>query len=117
MEENLCLACGEKIIGRSDKKFCDAQCRSMHHNKQNETERKLYQSINTILKKNHQLLCKFNIEGKTKVRKSRLQEHGFQFDFHTQTLPTTNDKVYYFCYNQGWLETGDDWLLLVERKN
>ena len=117
MEEKKCLQCGEKLIGRNDKKFCDAQCRSQYHNIELESERKLYQGINAILKKNHQLLTKFNTEGKTKIRKSRLLEHGFQFDYHTQILPTTNDKTYYFCYNQGWLETGDDWLLLVERKN
>lgn len=117
MEEKKCLQCGEKLIGRNDKKFCDAQCRSQYHNIEHESERKLYQGINAILKKNHQLLTKFNTEGKTKIRKSRLLEHGFQFDYHTQILPTTNDKTYYFCYNQGWLETGEDWLLLVERKS
>lgn len=115
MKTKNCLFCGEKLIGRADKKFCDAQCRSQFHNKEHEEERKLYQEVNSILKKNHQILMALNTDGKTKIRKSKLLEQGFQFDYHTQILPTSKDRTYYFCYNQGWLETGGDWLLLVER--
>ena len=29
---NKCLHCGEKLIGRVDKRFCDDQCRNTWHN-------------------------------------------------------------------------------------
>lgn len=33
IEEKTCLECGEKIIGRADKKFCSDQCRISYNNR------------------------------------------------------------------------------------
>lgn len=31
--ERVCPVCGERIVGRSDKKFCGDECRVYHHNR------------------------------------------------------------------------------------
>ncbi len=33
--QRVCPVCGEKIVGRSDKKFCSDECRVYHHNRKN----------------------------------------------------------------------------------
>jgi len=51
MEERYCLECGEPLIGRSDKKFCDDQCRNAYNNKLNRDHINLYRNINNKLRK------------------------------------------------------------------
>ena len=40
-----CLECGEKIIGRSDKKFCNDACRNSYNNKQNKVYKFMLQEV------------------------------------------------------------------------
>jgi hypothetical protein len=30
--KTVCCQCGKKLIGRTDKKFCDADCKNSYHN-------------------------------------------------------------------------------------
>ena len=76
-----CLECGEKIIGRSDKKFCNDACRNAYNNKQNKDSTNLMRNINNKLRKNYRILTEVNIDGKTKVAKSKLDSLGFDFDY------------------------------------
>ncbi|HRZ33187.1 MAG TPA: DUF2116 family Zn-ribbon domain-containing protein, partial [Flavobacterium sp.] len=41
-----CLECGEKIIGREDKKFCSDGCRNSYNNKINKDSTNLMRNIN-----------------------------------------------------------------------
>src|SRR5688500_3761700 len=50
--ESRCLQCNRALRGRSDKKFCDAYCRNVHHNGQKKHVNISHQKINGILKKN-----------------------------------------------------------------
>jgi predicted nucleic acid-binding Zn ribbon protein len=64
-----CLECGEKIIGRSDKKFCNDACRNAYNNKQNKDSNNLMRNINNKLRKNYRILTEINTEGKLKLQK------------------------------------------------
>ena len=51
MEENLsrkCPECGDKIIGRVDKKFCSDQCRNTYNNRLNSDASNTVRNINNI---------------------------------------------------------------------
>ncbi len=108
-----CLQCGEIIIGRIDKKFCDAQCRNSYNNKtKRDTEKRIIE-VNRILRRNRKILKQFNPEGKTTVRKEYLEKLNFNFSFHTHTFTTIHDNTYKFCYEYGYLNLDDGVKVLI----
>ncbi len=110
-----CLACGAPVKGRSDKKFCDDQCRSSYNNSLNSDVSNYMRTVNNILRKNRRILETLNVDGKTKVPKSKLLLKGYNFDYHTNTLHTKAGKTYFFCYEHGFLPIENDWVMLVVR--
>lgn len=122
MQENLsrkCPECGEKIIGRADKKFCSDQCRNTYNNKLNSDASNTVRNINNILRKNRRILQDLNKQsGKTMVAKDTLLSNGFNFTYHTHTYKTKKGDIYNFCYEQGYLYLDDKELyLLVKNKD
>ena len=61
----VCLECGEKIVGREDKKFCSDGCRNAYNNKMNKDSNNLMRNINNKLRKNYRILCELNPEEKS----------------------------------------------------
>ena len=112
-----CLECGEKITGRSDKKFCSDYCRNAHHNKINRDSTNLIRNINNRLRKNHRILAAFHPEKKIKTTKSRLLDKGFDFEHITSLYTTKNGTVYYFVYDLGYLPLANDLFVIVKRKH
>ena len=121
MEENTktCPECGDKIIGRADKKFCSDQCRNSYNNRLNSDASNLVRNINNILRKNRRILQELNKQsGKTMVSRDILLSKGFNFTYHTHTYTTKKEVVYHFCYEQGYLFLEDKQLyLLVSRED
>jgi len=116
MEQN-CLACGEDFVGRSDKKFCSDYCRNVYNNNRNRDVNNYMRNVNNILRKNRRILAELNPNGKAKVTKNKLIQKGFNFEFHTNIYTTKKEKkVYYFCYEQGYLAINEDYYTLVIRK-
>ncbi len=110
---NVCLECGEALIGRADKKFCNDQCRSAHYQKMQADSAPLIRSINNQLRKNRAILAKLNPDGKTKVKKAALEKEGFLFKYFTSTYTTRENRTYYFVYDQGYLPLENDYYALV----
>ncbi|WP_294198392.1 hypothetical protein [Chryseobacterium sp. sg2396] len=112
-----CLECGEKIIGRSDKKFCNDACRNAYNNKQNKDSNNLMRNINNKLRKNYRILTEVNIEGKTKVARAKLVGLGFDFEFFTNLRVYKNGSEYKFIYDYGYKLLDDDFMLIVKNKS
>ncbi|RZK02637.1 MAG: hypothetical protein EOO43_23320 [Flavobacterium sp.] len=115
--EKLCLDCGQIIKGRSDKKFCDDQCRNNYNNKLKMEDSSVVKQINGILKKNRAILQKLNPDGKLKINKDKLVRLGFNFSYFTHVYETYKGAVYFFCYEYGYLKLENDDLLLVKRND
>ena len=113
--QKACLECGEKIVGRIDKKFCSDYCRNAHNNNLNKDSKNLLRNINNQLRKNYRVLEELNPEGKTKTTKSRLLAKGFSFEFFTSIYTTKAGTVYFFVYDQGYLPLEGDYYALVRR--
>jgi len=113
--QKTCPECGEKIIGRVDKKFCSDQCRNAHHNDLNKSNQKLIRTVNTQLRKNYKILQTLNPKDKTKVKKAKLLASGFDFEFFTNIYTTKAGTIYYFVYDQGYLPLDHDFYALVKR--
>jgi predicted nucleic acid-binding Zn ribbon protein len=112
-EEKVCLECGNKIIGRADKKFCSDQCRVSYNNKLNRDETVYMNNVTNILRKNRRILLELNPSGKARVNRDKMNEKGFDFTYFTSQYKTKEGAVYNFCYEHGYLALDNNWFLLV----
>ncbi len=113
-----CLECGEKLVGRADKKFCSDTCRIAHNNRLNSDETNYMRQVNAILRRNRRILQGLNPTGKTRVSRDKLVEKGFDFTYFTSQYKTREGAVYHYCYDQGYLELeNQQYLLVVKRMN
>lgn len=111
--EKVCLECGDKITGRSDKKFCSDQCRVAYNNRLNRNETAYMVNVTNILRKNRRILLELNTTGKTRVNRDKLNDKGFDFNYFTSQYKTKDGSIYNFCYEQGYLPLDNKWYLLV----
>ena len=114
-QERTCHECGQKIIGRIDKRFCADQCRISFNNKLNSYGNKYIKNINNTLRKNRRILISLNTTGKSKVHVDKLKEQGFNFNYFT-SIVNTKSGVYHYCYEQGYLSSDKNWYILVVQK-
>jgi len=110
-----CPECGDKIIGRADKKFCSDACRNAHNNALNKDSKNVIRTTNNRLRKNHRILEALNPKVKTKVQKNTLIKNGFLFEYCTGTYTTKAGSMYFYVYDQGYLPLENDYYLLVKR--
>jgi len=110
-----CLECGEKLIGREDKKFCNDACRNTYNNKLNKDTTNMMRNINYALRKNYRILSDLNPDGKTKVLRKKLLDAGFDFSLMTSVYTTKTQNTYFFIYDQGYMALDGDWLILVKK--
>ena len=113
--QKACPECGEKIVGRTDKKFCSDYCRNAYNNKMNKDSTNLVRNVNNLLRKNYRILQELNPTDKTKTTKSKLLAKGFNFENFTSIYTTKSGTVYYFVYDQGYLPIEGDYYALVKR--
>jgi len=111
-----CLECGEKIVGREDKKFCSDGCRNTYNNKINKDSTNFMRNINNKLRKNYRILSEINTEGKSKTTRAKLLSKGFDFEFFTNILETKTGNTYFFVYDQGYRTLEDDFYMLVKKE-
>lgn len=114
--EKTCLECGEKVIGRADKKFCNDYCRNAYNNKLNKNNRNLIRNINNKLKKNYRILEELNPDIKKKTTKNILIDKGFDFGYITNLYHTKKGSTYYFIYDLGYLPLDNDFYMIVRRE-
>lgn len=112
-----CLECGDKIVGRIDKKFCSDGCRNAFNNKVNKDSKNLIRNTNNRLRKNYRILETLNPEQKTRTSRAKLIEAGFDFNYFTSIYTTKVGTVYYFVYDQGYLSLEGDYYALVKRES
>ena len=114
--EKSCLECGEKIIGRADKKFCCDQCRVAYNNRLKSDDTNYMRNVNNALRKNRRVMLELNPDGKRKITRDKLSQMGFNFNYHTDIYRTKEGGIYYYCYEQGYLVIDANTLLLVKKE-
>jgi hypothetical protein len=116
-----CLSCNKLLKGRIDKKFCDDYCRNVYNNKLRAGNacNQLLRNINSILLKNRRILESLFTENpeKTRVNKEKLLGLGFQFRYLTHSYTNKSGKVYFYCYDYGYMPLDHDWYLVVKNKH
>ena len=104
-----CLYCNNKLVGRTDKKYCNLYCKSAYQYKRSKQEpERFYNKVDNQLKLNRKLLKEFNKGGKVTVRSSVLLELGFDPKFFTHYWKNQKGEVYLFVYEYGFLKKTDN---------
>lgn len=114
--EKECPECKDTFTGRVDKKFCCDQCRNSYNNRLNKDANNFCRNINRILKNNRKILENFVKNKKHRTTKEKLLNSGYNFDYMTNVYKTKTGKVYHFCYDFGYIESDNNSLNIVERK-
>lgn len=112
-----CLHCGKELEGRTDKKFCDPQCKSsFQYQKEKERPERFYNKVDNQLKLNRKILKEYNKGGKVTVRAEMLLKLGFDPNFFTHYWKNQKEDVFLFVYEYGFLkkkENGKEKYVLV----
>lgn len=103
-QDRVCRQCGDRIRGRSDKRFCDDRCRNQFHNQQRRlpvlTERA--RQIQRRLTQNRRVLegC---LGGRKRciISRDELLLRGFLFDLFSQRRQEA-DRIYFYCLDLGY---------------
>lgn len=112
--ERKCSECGERLTGRSDKRFCDDQCRSAYNNREKADTNAYMRNVNYLLRRNRRILAALLKEQSVTVPKDRLAEMGFSFNYFTHLYEDKN-RCFKFCYEFGYIPKGRDQLTIVRR--
>lgn len=112
-----CPECQRPIFGRSDKKFCSDACRNSFNNRANSDASNLVRNVNNTLRKNRRILLAHNPSGKAKIHRDKLLKAGFDFDYFTNTYITKSGQEYRYCYEQGYLNLDERFVLLIVKKD
>lgn len=118
MDDKKCLDCGEKLVGRADKKFCNDQCRNNYNNRLNSDTSEMMRHVNAILRKNRKILeeiLSHSPEGKMTVNQRKISDKGYNFNYFTNIYTTKTGKKYFFCYEYGYMQLENELLMLVKR--
>lgn len=110
-----CLACGNMIKGRVDKKFCNDHCRNNHNNRLNSDTVNYIRNVNNILRRNRRILEELmeRVEKTVTLPKAALGKKGYNFDFFTATyLNEKTNLYYYYCYEYGFAFIDEDRCML-----
>ena len=116
-ETRLCKECREQIHGRRDKQFCSDYCRAQHFNALNADALNYMRRVNYTIRKNRNILSSLNPKGKSKAHKMKLLDAGLNFDYFTNIYRTKAGRLYYFCYDQGYVELAEDYYALVVKED
>ncbi|HRY97736.1 MAG TPA: hypothetical protein P5550_01635 [Bacteroidales bacterium] len=95
-----CRWCGYPIGGRTDKRYCDTECKNAWHRWLR--EQGLHGPIRKVLMSNWRVLEIFHTSGREWSTVQELEENGFRTKFHTHRGAGENRRTYSFCFNYGW---------------
>ena len=106
MELRYCLNFEKEFIGRTDKKFCNAYCKSSYqYKKELDATPTFYYVVYKQLKKNRRLLKNYNKSGKSTIRMSILLNEGFDPNYFTHYWKNGKGQIYLFVYELEFLKT------------
>jgi len=114
LDQRCCLSCHRVLHGRSDKKFCNDQCRNIFNNQLNGSINNYMRSIDKQLRRNRRILQRLLGEKRfVVIPADRLNSNGFVFSYCTHVHTNRNGNSYRFCYDYGYLLLAKDFVRLI----
>jgi len=110
--ERVCLDCGAKLLGRSDKKFCSDQCRNNYNNRINRDQNNYVRNVHALLRRNRKILSDLFEAGFHRIHRDALLAQGYNFTFCTHIVETRDGILWSYCFEYGFREAGRGYLEL-----
>lgn len=112
--ERVCLDCGARLHGRSDKKFCSDQCRNNYNNRLNRDQNNYVRNVHAQLRRNRKILADLFEEGYHRIHRDALFAQGYNFTFFTHLVETKGGLRWSYCFEYGFRESGKGYLELMK---
>jgi len=110
-----CKECGHNLKGRSDKKFCDSNCRSAYNNRNHQLRNNVTRTTIKILKRNRQILWTNYTQGYADIKLTALIAQGFKTEYLTrQTI--LNTKLLSWCFDMAYAECKQGVIIIYSMK-
>ena len=110
-ESKPCENCGRELYGRTDKRFCNDNCRNEFNRRKKQAEllkaNEAMPEILRIIKRNYEILRsigEIQADSEIFLEKKSARLNGFDFRFYTSVKQYPNDGLYHFCFERGWKE-------------
>ena len=113
-EKRCCIFCGRELIGRSDKKFCDDNCRNNHSYKQNKYNNDVINKVNKSLLYNRNILKSIVKSRRKIVKKQILVNNKFNFEMMTGVRRTQKQQEYKLVYDYAYRYINDEDVLIIK---
>jgi hypothetical protein len=113
----VCLDCGEKLLGRSDKKFCSDQCRNNYNNRLNRESNNYVRNVHSLLRRNRKILADLYDDGHRRLHRDALIALGYNFTFFTHLVETAEGTKWIFCFEFGFRDGGGGYLELKQNNS
>jgi hypothetical protein len=110
----MCLDCGEKLLGRSDKKFCSDQCRNNYNNRLNRDSNNYVRNVHGLLRRNRKILSDLFVDGHKRLHRDALIALGYNFTFFTHLVETAEGVKWSFCFEYGYRDDSRGYLELTQ---
>jgi hypothetical protein len=109
-----CRFCNSSLQGRSDKKFCDDNCRNCYHNKNKSKSRSSIRKINIILKRNYEILEKLYSDSRELpiVEEAEILVMDFDPTYSTHSATDKSGRKVNYCYDFGYYKSQDNYTIL-----
>lgn len=107
-----CLNCDAILHGRSDKKFCDAICRSAFHNQRLKEYHQHIRRVNRVLGLNRKILERLIHRGIKVTTHQTLLQAGFDFDLCTGTKLSAGNAPIYHIYEFAYQTLSENRIIL-----
>lgn len=119
----LCCVCDKKLIGRSDKVFCDISCKNKYHSDVRKNAKNTITNNINILKKNYNIFCTLLGENCYQIEINKLKLKELKFDFSVITgidktnlgINTQDFKLEVFEFK--WYQTENETIVITRQKN
>ena len=110
--ERVCLDCGARLLGRSDKKFCSDQCRNNYNNRINRDQNNYVRNVHAQLRRNRKILADLLDDGHHRIHRDALIAQGYSFTFFTHLVETPEGLRWAYCFEYGFREAERGYLEL-----
>ncbi len=112
-EKRCCIFCGRELSGRSDKKFCDDNCRNNYGYQHNKYNNDVVNKINKSLLYNRNILKSITKCRRKIVKKQMLVDNDFDFDMMTGVRKTHKQQEYRLLYDYAYRCVNDEDVLVI----
>jgi predicted nucleic acid-binding Zn ribbon protein len=122
MKSKVCQLCGDSLKGRTDKRFCDDNCRASYHNQKKKLNNLAIRKVNAVLLQNRYILSclmqhPMSVDQQEAISVNRLLDMGYNFNFFTHYYKNSQGHLCQFCYDYGIVFVAKDAFVLLKNND